>query len=58
MELGDVATGQPVQLVLEADLAAGITPGTYETQLSWTVGHVAPARINENPVVFDIEVAQ
>ena len=57
IELGTVAIASPVELAVEVDVPPLVEPGPYETQLNWTVADTAPERINQNPVVFVIEVA-
>jgi hypothetical protein len=57
INLGQVLKGTQVDVTIEVDLAPGVTPGTYESQINWTVDATPPDRIVQNPVTVTI-VAQ
>jgi hypothetical protein len=56
IDLGPVEAGDPVELSVEIEIARGVIPGAYETQVNWAVRPEAPNRLDENPMPITIEI--
>lgn len=56
VDLGPVTAREAVDLTVEVELPSALSPGTYDTQLSWCVAPSRPARVDEHPTPMRIEV--